>query len=88
MGRPKKSTPVLHAPEDDFSQDVPDEEPARVIEEDEADEQESATNGQMSKAQAVRNALAEGLDKPGDIVDFAKKRYESRERHRPGQPVR
>ena len=75
MGRPKKSAPVLHDPEEDFSQDVPDEEPARVIDEDEADEPEPATNGSISKAQAVRNALAEGLEKPGEIADFARKHY-------------
>ena len=76
MGRPKKSVPTLHEPEEEFNQDVPDEEPARVIDEDEPEENdEPATNGSISKAQAVRNALAEGHDKPGDIADFAKTRY-------------
>ena len=75
MGRPKKSTPVLHEPEEEFNQDVPDEEPARVIDEEESDDAPEPNGGSISKAEAVRNALAEGHDKPGDIADFARKHY-------------
>ena len=74
MGRPKKSAPVLHEPEEDISQEVPDEEPARVIDENEADNTVES-GGSISKAQAVRNAMAKGLEKPGAIAEFAKTRY-------------
>jgi hypothetical protein len=50
MGRPKKSVPV-HVEPEDASQDIPDEEPASVIE---------PTPG-MSKADACRAALAAGI---------------------------
>ena len=74
MARSKKSTPALHESDDDFNQEAPDEEPARVIDEEDQDDAPEA-NGKISKAQAVRNAQAEGLDKPGDIADFARTRY-------------
>lgn len=43
----------------------------------EPEEEETPSNGQpaIKKADAVRAALAEGLDSPGDIVDFIKKRF-------------
>jgi hypothetical protein len=50
MGRPKKSVPA-HVEPEDASQEIPDEEPARVIE-----------KTAMTKAEACRAALAAGIE--------------------------
>jgi hypothetical protein len=63
MGRPKKSVPAPIEPEEE-SQVVPDEEPAAV-----------ASGKAISGAEAVRQAMADGLDRPGDIADFVSKRF-------------
>jgi hypothetical protein len=66
MGRAKKSAPKHVEPEDE-SQEAPEEEPAVVL--------ESAFTPTISKAEAVRVALAEGLESPGDIHDFIKAKF-------------
>lgn len=73
MGRPKKVAPKHVEPEFE-SQDVPDEEPVRVIE---AAPKASKPSYQpiASKAEAVRQALAEGNDSPEDGVGFIQSRY-------------
>jgi hypothetical protein len=65
MARPKKSAPKPIEPED-ASQEVPDEEPAVVIEPD---------TPTISKAEAVRAALSAGKESPGDIHDFILKKF-------------
>ena len=64
MGRPKKSAPVHVEPEDD-SQDIPDEEPASVIE----------PIGTMSKADACRAALAAGIEDAEKAQAFTRSKF-------------
>jgi hypothetical protein len=52
-------------PEDEV-QESPEEEPVAIIE---------LTTPTVSKAEAVRIALSEGLESPGDIHDFIKARF-------------
>jgi hypothetical protein len=63
VGRPKKSVPA-HVEPEDASQEIPDEEPARVIE-----------LSAISKADAVRAALSAGKELPGDIHDFVLSKF-------------
>ena len=67
MGRPKKSVPATVEPEDE-SQESPEEEPAVVIE-------PTPAAPAVSKAEAVRIALSEGLESPGDIHEFVLKKF-------------
>ncbi len=74
MARPRtaKHPAPAEIPAEEQSQEPPETEPKFKLE-------EPPVNGQttkaVSKADAVRDALANGLDAPGDIVDFVKSRH-------------
>lgn len=75
MGRPKKSAPVLHEPEEE-SQETPDEEPARVLDEDEPDDAaEGNGTARGSKTELIRKALEAGYEKPALGVGYIKKEF-------------
>jgi hypothetical protein len=68
MARPKaKAAPRLVEPEDE-SQDPEDRQRLEA--------EEPETSGRrMSKTDAIRAAMAEGIESPGDGVDFIRKRF-------------
>jgi hypothetical protein len=66
MGRPKKSAPK-HVESEDASQEVPDEEPARVL--------EPAPVATMSKADACRAALAAGIEDAEKAQEFTRSKF-------------
>jgi hypothetical protein len=70
VGRPKKSTPAHVEPEFE-SQEIPAEGPE--VEEEEAGEPAPAAGKAISKAAAVRDALAQGEDSPEGGIAFIKK---------------
>src|SRR3954447_12957838 len=72
MARPKaKAAPRFVEPEDE-SQDPEDQ---QRLEAEEPDEEPEATGKRMSKTDAIRAAMAEGIESPGDGVDFIKRRF-------------
>jgi hypothetical protein len=68
VGRPKKSAPVHVEPEFE-SQDIPDEEPAAIIE-----PEESEGDG-PNKSEAARQAIKAGYDKPATALPWIKKTF-------------
>ena len=77
LGRPKKSAPAHVEPEFE-SQELPDEEPAAVIEPDPGDEPQDAgepgpiPRGAVSQTDAARAAMDAGYDKPAQAVEYIK----------------
>ena len=71
MGRPKKSAPAPVEPEEE-SQEMPDEEPAAVIETEAA---EDAEGDGPSKSEAARQAIKAGYEKPGPAVAWIKETF-------------
>jgi hypothetical protein len=69
VGRPKKSVAKHIEPEYE-SQDVPDEEPASVIE-----TEPVAAQPTMSKADACRAALAAGIETTEEAMEFTLKKF-------------
>ena len=68
-----KKKPVSHVEPEEISQEVPDEEPARVI--DEEDEPEANGQAGHSKTDLIREAVQAGYDKPALGVGYIKKKY-------------
>ena len=73
MGRPKKSAPVYVEPEE-ISQEVEEDEEEAVTEFN-AEHAEPAVKGSISKAEAVRRALAAGHESPEAGVAYLKKHF-------------
>ena len=71
MGRPKKSAPKHVEPEEE-SQEIPEEEPAAVIEPEEEDETGALPAGAVSQTDAARGALDKGYEKPAEAVKYIK----------------
>ena len=67
-----KKKPVREIEPEEVSQEVP-EEPARVIDEEEAEEGKSASG--HSKTDLIREAVQAGYDKPALGVGYIKKKY-------------
>jgi hypothetical protein len=68
MGRPRTAKHPKAAPPpepEDISQEEPEEQPAST----------SSHGKTVTKAEAVRQAIAAGMDAPGDISDFAKSHF-------------
>ena len=68
-----KRQAVSHVEPDEISQDVPDEVPARVLDEDDAPE----TNGQAgaSKTDLIREAVQAGYEKPSLGVAYIREKH-------------
>ena len=80
MGRPKKAVPPVVEPEEE-SQEIPEDEPERFLEPEESiaaakSESRAGNSGKsISGAEAVRQAMADGRDSPGDIADYAFEKF-------------
>ena len=73
MARRAKSSPGPIEPKSG-SRDIPDEEPAAVIEP-EDDELEAANGRGMNKSQAARGAVDAGYEKPAAAVEYIKEEF-------------
>lgn len=73
MGRPKKAVPAPAEIEpEEVSQEIPEDEPE--VEEEDADEP-GASRPAISKADAVREALAQGKEGPEEGTDYIRSQY-------------
>ncbi len=70
-----KKQAVRHVEPEEISQDIPDEEPARVIDEDESDDAPEANGSGQSKTDLIREAVQAGYEKPALGVGYIKKQH-------------
>ena len=72
----KKQSIKIAEPEEDISQEVPDEEPARIIDEEETDDSaEASGTPKGSKTELIREAVQAGYEKPAHGVAYIREKH-------------